>query len=78
MDLNKELWDVINATPKLSEEVKKSLHVKILRLIQLSKSPTGERLGVTFMTQEGSVAGDRTAANRKRKGNPGDAKPKSV
>jgi hypothetical protein len=78
MDLNKELWDVINATPKLSEEIKKSLHVKILRLFQLSKSPTGEKLGVTFMTQEGSLAGDRTAASRSRKGSPGDSKPKSV
>jgi hypothetical protein len=78
MDLVEEIWSAIDATPKLSEDVKKTLHVEILRLIEESKKPTGKRLGVTIMTQEASLAADRVVANRKLKGKPTDAKPKSI
>jgi hypothetical protein len=47
-------------------------------LIEESKKPTGKRLGVTIMTQEASLAADRVVANRKLKGKPTDAKPKSI
>ncbi len=79
MQLNEEIWNAINATPKLPEEVKKTLHVTIMRLVEQSKAtPVGQKLGVTIMTQEASLAGDKIAANRQNKPLAGDAKPKSV
>lgn len=77
-DLNQQVWDAINETPSIPEGAKKSLHVKLMRLFEQSKTSVGKKLGVTFMTQEGSAAGDQTARDRKTKGNPGTPKPKSV
>jgi hypothetical protein len=78
--LNEEIWDALNATPKLPEEVKKSLHVRIMRLIEASQAKGSVRkpLGVTIMTQESSLAGDRIAQNRNNKPLAGDARPKSI
>jgi hypothetical protein len=79
MQLNEEIWGEINQTPKLPEEVKKSLHVKIMRLIEASQSNLArQHLGVTIMTQEASLAGDKVAANRNTPPLAGDAKPKSI
>ena len=79
MKLNEEIWDAINSTPNLPEESKKNLHVRIIRLIEQSQaSPVGKRLGVTVMTQEGSLAGDKQASNRKNPPLAGDPKPKSL
>lgn len=79
MNLNEEIWNVINATPRIPEEVKKTLHVSIMRLIEQSKAtPVGRKLGVTIMTPEASHAADKTAQNRKTKPLAGDAKPKSI
>ena len=80
MQLNEEIWGVINATPKMPEEVKKSLHVNIMRLIEESQAKASVRkpLGVTIMTQEASLAGDKVAANRDQPPLAGDAKPKTI
>ena len=79
MKLNEEIWDAINSTPSIPNEVKKSLHVRIMRLVEQSKaSPVGKRLGVTVMTQEGSLAGDKVASDRNNPPLAGDAKPKSL
>jgi len=79
MRLNEEIWDAINATPKIPEEIKKTLHVTIIRLIEQSQAtPVGKKLGVTIMTQEASLAGDKVASDRNRKPLAGDAKPRSV
>jgi len=80
MQLNEEIWGEINATPKLPEEVKKSLHVRIMRLIEASQAKGSVRkpLGVTIMTQEASLAGDKVAQNRSNPPLAGDAKPKSI
>jgi len=79
MNLNEEIWSAIEATPKLSEQSKKNLHVQIMRLVEKSQaSPVGKKLGVTVMTQEASLAGDKQASNRKAKPLAGDTKPKSV
>ena len=78
MELNQEIWNAINATPKLPEDVKKTLHVAIMRLIEQSKAtPVGQKLGVTIMTQEASLAGDKHVTGREMP-LAGDAKPKSV
>ena len=72
MNLNEEIWAKINATPKLPEEVKKTLHITIMRLIEESKaSPVGKKLGVTVMTQEASMRGDPDAP-------PSSARPKAL
>lgn len=79
MRLNKEIWDQINSTPGIPEDIKKSLHVNIMRAIEQSKAtPVGKTLGVTVMTQESSLAGDKVAQNRKNKPLAGDPKPKSL
>lgn len=79
MNLNEEIWDAINATPKMPEEVKKSLLVTIMRLIEQSQAtPAGQKLGVTIMTQEASLAADKVVSGRAKKPLPGDAKPKTV
>ena len=79
MKLNEEIWDAINSTPSLPDESKKSLHVRIMRLIEQSQaSPVGQRLGATVMTQEASLAGDKQASNRKKPPLAGDSKPKSL
>lgn len=78
MDLNIEIWNEINTTPGMSEEVKKTLLVRIMRKIEESKSPVGRKLGVTIMTQEASLAGDRVAQNRKKPPMAGDAIPKRL
>ena len=79
MDLNQEVWNVIDATPRIPEEVKKSLHLKVMRLFEQARStPVGKKHGVTIMTQEASLAGDRTAQDRNAGSTPGDAKPKTV
>lgn len=79
MLLNEEIWNAINAAPKLPENIKKSLHITIMRLVEQSKAtPVGQKLGVTIMTQESSLAGDKIASGRKNKPLAGDAKPKSL
>lgn len=79
MQLNEQIWDEIKATPKLPEEVKKALHVRIMRLIEESQSnPARQHLGVTMMTQEASLAGDKVAQDRDNPPLAGDAKPKSI
>jgi hypothetical protein len=79
MDLNKEVWDVIEATPKIPDEIKRSLHVKIMRLFEQARAtPVGKKHGVTIMTQEASLAGDKVAQDRHADINPGEAKPKNL
>jgi hypothetical protein len=79
MQLNEEIWGEINSTLKLPEEVKKNLHVRIMRLIEESQAtPVGKKLGVTIMTQEASLVADKVASNRRNKPLAGDAKPKSI
>jgi hypothetical protein len=78
MNLTEEIWDAINATPSLPQASKKALHVSIIRLIEESRKPTGNRLGVTIMTQEASLAGDAVAADRKKEQDPTAPKPKSL
>lgn len=80
MKLNEELWDVIDAIPKLSAEAKKTLLVEILRVIEASKTTESvtKPLGVTVMTQEASLAGDKVARDRSVKQLPGDARPKTI
>lgn len=79
MDLNEEVWAAIDATPKIPADVKKNLLIRIMRLVEQSKkSPVGQKLGVTIMTQEASLAGDKVASNRQNKPLPGDSKPRSV
>ena len=77
MQLNEEIWNTISATPKLPDEVKKSLHVRIMRLIEESQSnPARKPLGVTIMTQEASLAGDKIPAVEGQV--PGNPRPKSI
>ncbi len=79
MRLNEEIWNEINSTLKLSDEIKRSLHVRIIRLIEESQSnPARKTLGVTIMTEEASMAADKVAANRHNPPLAGDAKPKSI
>lgn len=79
MDLNAEIWAVIDSKPRIPAEVKRSLHVEIVRLIEESRrNPGARKLGVTVMTEAGSLAGNKTAADRHAAQNPGDAKPKTV
>lgn len=77
MQLNEEIWDAINATPKLPEEVKKTLLVTIMRLIEESRTPVREKLGVTIMTQEASLGADKHVSGR-RAPLAGDPKPRSI
>lgn len=59
MDINAEVWKVISETPGISDEIKKSLHIKIVRLVELARtSPVGKKMGVTVMTEGASAAGD--------------------
>jgi hypothetical protein len=79
MDLNAEIWKAIESRPKITtDEQKHALHVDIMRLIEKSRTNVGKKLGVTVMTQEGSLAGDKAAQNRREKGAPTDSKPKSI
>lgn len=59
MDINAEMWKVINETPGISDETKKSLHVKVMRLVEAARNtPVGKKHGVTIMTEGASAAGD--------------------
>ena len=79
MNINEELWSIINGTPKLSEEMKKSLYTKIGRLFeQARQSPAGKKHGVTIMTQEASLAGDKVAQDRRQEWDPNGSKPKNI
>jgi hypothetical protein len=78
MDLKVEIWDAINTGIKVPEESKKALFIRIMRLIEESKKPTGQKLGITVMTPEASHAGNKSAANRDHKDDPTIAKPKSL
>lgn len=79
MALNQEIWNEINATPTLPEEVKKQLHVRIMRAIEAAQAtPVQKKLGVTVMTQEASLAAQKVAENRNEPPLAGDAKPKTV
>ncbi len=79
MQLNEEIWNEIDSTLQIPEETKMNLHVRIMRLVEQSQAtPVGKKLGVTVMTQEASLAGNKTATNRRTKPLAGDAKPKSV
>ena len=72
MNLNEEIWAKINAAPKLPDDVKRTLHISIMRLIEESrKSPVGKKLGVTVMTEEASMRGDPDAP-------PSAARPKGL
>lgn len=72
MNLNEEIWAKISATPKLPDEIKRTLHINIMRLIEESKaSPVGKKLGATVMTQEASMRGDPDAP-------PSTARPKGL
>ena len=78
MKLNEEIWGAINATPKMPEEVKKTLHVTIMRLIEQSQAtPVGQKLGVTVMTQEASLGADKHVSGRSEP-LAGDPKPKTL
>lgn len=76
--LNEEIWNEINSTPGMTEEVKKTLLIRIMRKIEEAQTPVGRKLGVTVMTQEASLAADKIAQNRKQAPLPGDAKPKRL
>ena len=79
MDLNKEIWELIESRPKIvTTEQKQALHVDIMRLIEKSKTTVGKKLGVTIMTAEGSKAGDRVNQIPGHRGSPGEAKPKTL
>lgn len=79
MQLNEEIWNIISSSPGIPNETKKTLHAQIMRVVELSKtSPAHKRLGVTVMTPEASLAGDKQASNRKEKPLAGDPKPKSI
>ncbi len=79
MDLNVEVWNEINSTPGMTDEVKKTLLVRVMRKIEESNAtPAHKKLGVTIMTQESSLAGDKVASDRKAKPMPGDARPKTL
>lgn len=79
MNLNEDIMSAIDATPKIPQEVKTNLHIRIMRLIEQSQAtPVGRKLGVTIMTQEASLSADKVASNRRNKPLAGDAKPKSI
>lgn len=79
MDLNAEIWNLIDGRPKITtDEQKRALHVDIMRAIEKSKTNVGKKLGVTIMTQEASKAGDRVNITPGHRGSPGEPKPKSV
>jgi len=79
MQLTEQIWEAIDATPSLPAEMKKSLHLRIMRLVEASQaSPVGKKLGVTVMTQAASLAGDKVAKDRNVDQLPGGSKPKSV
>lgn len=77
MDLNETIWNEINSTPRIGAETKKSLHVRIMRAVELAKAAPTKKLGVTVVTEESSLAADRVAQDRRRKPEKGDPKPKS-
>ena len=59
MDINAEIWKVLSETPGVSEEIKKSLHIRLARLFEQARNtPVGKKLGVTIMTESSSAAGD--------------------
>lgn len=79
MDLNEEIWNILNSRSKITtEEQKRAVHVEILRAIEKSKTNVGKRLGVTVMTESASLAGNVSAQNRNKSGNPGQSRPKSL
>ena len=79
MQLNEEIWNEIDSTLKIPADTKKNLHIRIMRLVEQAKeTPVGKKLGVTVMTQEASLAGDKVAQNRKTPPLAGGPKPKSV
>jgi hypothetical protein len=78
MNINEEIWKILDETPQISSETKQSLAIRLARLFEQSKSTVGKKLGVTVMTQEGSMAGDKAAQDRKYKNDPGQSRPKSL
>lgn len=78
MNLNEEIWKIIDSRPKMTDEQKRALHVDIMRAVEKSKTQVGKRHGVTIMTQEASAAGDRVNQEPGHRGNPGLPKPKTV
>jgi hypothetical protein len=79
MNMNEEIWKILDDTPKLNKETKEALHVRLSRLFEQGRSsPVGKKLGVTVMTQEGSMAGDASARDRSHKNDPGQSRPKSL
>ena len=79
MDIRKEIWNVISSRRKITtDEDKKSLHAEIMRLVEQSKQPQNNKLGVTIMTERASLAGNDVAQNRHKGSSPGDSRPKSL
>jgi hypothetical protein len=78
MNLGEEVKKAIEATPKIAKESADALYIRIMRLINESRKPTGQKLGVTIMTEDASIAGDEVARNRNAKQDPGSSRPKSL
>ena len=78
MDLRKEILDAIESTHGITEGIKNSLYVKIMKIIEASKGALGRKQGITVMTPEASLASDRIAQNRKNKMSKNDVRPKSL
>lgn len=78
MNLPEEIKKAIDTTPNITKESGRALYVRVMRLIEQSRQTTGNRLGVTVMTPQASLAGDKVAQNRQAEQDIGDAKPKSL
>lgn len=79
MDLNEAIWKIIDSRPKvITEAHKRALHVDIMRAIEMSKTQVGKKHGVTIMTQEASKAGDKVNQSPGHRGDPGEAKPRTI
>jgi hypothetical protein len=65
MNLNEEIWNIINSRSRITtEEQKRAVHVEIMRAVEKSKTNVGKKLGVTVMTEAASLAGNASAQNR--------------
>ena len=79
MDLSQAIWKIIESRPKITtDEQKRALHVDIMRVVEMSKTHVGKKLGVTIMTEGASLAADKVNQQPGYRGTPGDPKPRSV
>lgn len=79
MDLNQAIWETIESRPSIATEAqKRALHVDIMRLVETSRTQVGKKHGVTVMTQEASMAGDKVNELRGHKGSPAEPKPRTL